>query len=128
MQCPKCAGTLEVKTYGADISIHRCDRCHGMFCDPATLALMKQDWMSEAVLDTGDPAIGEIMDKWDEIKCPVCNLDMEKTADQNQKHIWFEACPDGHGVFLDAGEFTDLKYDTLMDVVRGFLKGRRPGK
>jgi hypothetical protein len=30
-------------------------------------------------------------------------------------------------MYFDAGEFTDLKYDTLMDRVRDFVKGARPG-
>jgi hypothetical protein len=30
-------------------------------------------------------------------------------------------------MFFDAGEFTDLKYDTLMDRVRDFVKGSRSG-
>jgi hypothetical protein len=38
---------------------------------------------------------------------------MDKTFDEFQRHIWFEACPQDEGVFFDAGEFSDLKYETL---------------
>ena len=53
---------------------------------------------------------------------------MEKKTDEHQTHIWFEACPECGGMFFDAGEFTDLKYDTLMDRIRDFVKGPRKGR
>ena len=30
-----------------------------------------------------------------------------------------------HGIFLDAGEFRDFKSESLMDLFRGLIKGRR---
>ena len=47
-------------------------------------------------------------------------------ADERQTHIWYEACAECGGMFFDAGEFTDLKYDTFMDRLRDLLKGKRP--
>jgi hypothetical protein len=49
---------------------------------------------------------------------------MEKSAHWKQTHIWYEVCRD-HGIFMDAGEFTDFKYDTLLDRLRGLIKGKR---
>lgn len=126
MQCPKCPGTLEAKTYGRKITVHRCSDCGGLWCKPDVLLEMKKEWMSEAVLDSGDPKVGEALDQLDDIKCPEDGTLMEKVADEKQIHIWYESCPTCDGMFFDAGEFTDLKYDTLMDRVRGFIKGRRP--
>lgn len=126
MQCPKCPGTLEEKTYGRNITVHRCTDCGGLWCKPDVLLEMKKEWMSEAVLDSGDPKLGEALDQLDDIKCPEDGTLMEKVADERQIHIWYESCPTCDGMFFDAGEFTDLKYDTLMDRVRGFVKGRRP--
>jgi len=40
---------------------------------------------------------------------------MIRMVDSEQPHIWFEACKTCNGVFLDAGEFTDLKERTLLD-------------
>jgi len=45
---------------------------------------------------------------------------MEKLTDPLQTHIEYEACSD-HGMYLDAGEFTDYKYETLMDIFRDFI-------
>jgi uncharacterized protein len=127
MHCPKCPGTLEPKTYGRKITVHRCNECHGLWCKPEVLVEMKREWMADAVLDSGDPSVGEKYNSMDEVDCPECGARMEKTADERQIHIWFERCPNGHGIFLDAGEFTDLKYDTFMDRIRGLIRGRRPG-
>ena len=126
MQCPKCPGTLEEKTYGRKITVRRCSDCGGLWCKPDVLLEMKKVWRSEAVLDSGDPKVGEALDQLDDIKCPEDGTLMEKVADEKQIHIWYESCPTCDGMFFDAGEFTDLKYDTLMDRVRGFIKGRRP--
>ncbi|MEZ5559816.1 MAG: zf-TFIIB domain-containing protein [Pseudomonadales bacterium] len=126
MQCPKCPGTLEPKTYGRKITVHRCTDCGGLWCKPEVLMEMKREWMSEAVLDSGDPKLGAALDKLDNIDCPECGVRMEKTSDPRQTHIWYETCSSCGGLFLDAGEFTDLKYDTFMDRIRDLVRGRRP--
>jgi hypothetical protein len=43
----------------------------------------------------------------------------------DQPHIWYEVCRD-HGMFMDAGEFTDYKNETLADWFRSLLRGARP--
>lgn len=126
MECPKCSGALQEKTYGRKIAVHRCDDCGGIWCKPDVLLEMKREWMSEAVLDSGDPKIGQTLNKLDDIDCPECGIEMKKTYDDQQIHIWYESCTSCSGLFLDAGEFTDLKYDTFMDRIRDLVRGRRP--
>ncbi|MDA1075653.1 MAG: zf-TFIIB domain-containing protein [Proteobacteria bacterium] len=126
MECPKCPGTLESKTYGRKITVHRCSECAGLWCKPAVLLEMKKEWMSEAILDSGNPSVGEKLNKIDQIKCPECAVDMQKTSDSRQTHIWYETCPKCEGMFFDAGEFSDLKYDTFMDRIRDLVRGKRP--
>ncbi len=125
MQCPKCPGTLEAKTYGRKITVDRCSDCGGLWCKPEVLLEMKKEWMSEAVLDAGDPRLGKAMNKVDDVKCPECGVTMDKVADEKQTHIWYETCPKCSNMFFDAGEFTDLKYDTFMDRIRDVVRGRR---
>jgi Zn-finger nucleic acid-binding protein len=117
---------LRKKTYRDDICLYRCDVCAGLWVKPDALEKMKNAWMAEAVLDIGDPQIGNDLNDVDDIDCPEGHGKMFKTEDLRQQHIWFEQCLTCHGVFLDAGEFTDLKYETLLDFVRGMLKGSRP--
>jgi len=42
---------------------------------------------------------------------------MTKLNDSKQSHLEYEACEE-HGMFMDAGEFTDYKHETLLDVFR----------
>jgi Zn-finger nucleic acid-binding protein len=124
VQCPKCKGEMAVKTYGRKISINQCGECHGLFTKPDVLAEMKKEWMSE-VLDMGDRETGKKYDALGDIDCPSCGARMDKVSDKRQSHIWYESCPNCEGIFLDAGEFTDLKHDTLLDRLRDMVKGRR---
>ena len=113
------------KTYGRKITVQRCESCAGLFCDPVVLQEMKREWMSEVVLDVGDKTLGRKLDEVEDINCPSCSIPMTKTYDKKQVHIWFESCEQCEGIYLDAGEFSDLKYDTFMDRIRDLVKGRR---
>lgn len=106
--------------------VRRCDQCGGLFCKPEALLEMKREWMSEIVLDSGDPKLGRQLNAMDDIQCPECAVPMDKTVDPQQTHIWLETCNQCEGMWFDAGEFSDLKYDTLLDRVRDFVKGPRP--
>jgi len=75
-------------------------------------------------LDSGDSELGRTWNSVDDIACPRCGKDMEKTADRKQSHIWYEVC-DEHGIFMDAGEFTDYKHETLADWFRKLIRGHR---
>jgi Zn-finger nucleic acid-binding protein len=69
--------------------------------------------------------VGKEYNKIDDVDCPRCQTRMEKVADPKQPHIWYERCPNEHGMFFDAGEFTDYKYETLMDKFRDLITGKR---
>ena len=126
MKCPKCPGTMESKTYGRKIAVHRCNECGGLFCKPDVLLEMKREWMSEVVLDSGSAKVGQELNKLGDINCPECGIQMEKAADAKQTHIWFESCAQCEGIYFDAGEFSDLKYDTFIDRIRDLVRGQRP--
>ena len=86
MQCPKCPGKLETKTYGRKITVHRCDQCGGLFCKPDVLMEMKREWMSEIVLDTGSRQVGQQHNVMGDIDCPECGIrtDIEAFAGHKQ--------------------------------------------
>lgn len=127
VHCPKCPGRLDMVTYGRKIAVRRCDTCGGLFCEPEILLEMKREWMSEIIIDSGNVRVGHKHDALGDIDCPQCGIPMDKTYDSDQTHIWFESCPQCEGMYLDAGEFSDLKRDTFLDRIRDFLKGPRPG-
>ncbi|MEM7099717.1 MAG: hypothetical protein AAF541_15730 [Pseudomonadota bacterium] len=78
--------------------------------------------MSEAIVDVGNPKIGQRLDRLENINCPEGHGPMVRCSDEDQRHVWYETCEICNGVFLDAGEFTDLKFKTLLDWVRGLFR------
>ncbi len=122
IKCPKCHHGMEEVTHG-DIAIDRCTHCGGLWFDEDEAHHLKALEDSH-VLDSGDREMGFRMDSRADIDCPHCGKPMEKTADPKQKHIWYEVCHE-HGMFMDAGEFTDFKEESLLDWFRALIKGDR---
>lgn len=115
MNCPKCFSKMEVTTYSG-IQVDRCTGCKGLWFQPDELARLREDdWMADFVLDEGKPSVGREYNRVRDISCPECDAQMNKESDPDQPHIVYESCPNGHGVFLDAGELTDLVHKTFWD-------------
>lgn len=116
MDCPKCGHAMEQVVY-SDIEVDRCTLCRGLWFD-----LMEHEQLRELrgaeSIDTGDPAVGAIFNRDDRISCPRCAGPMIRMVDPQQPHIWYESCGVCHGVFFDAGEFTDYKQRTVGDFFR----------
>lgn len=122
MACPKCqAGMTEhtLSTLSGGVTVDKCSACRGIWFDLGEAELLKEKWMSDHI-DDGDPLLGKKHNKIRNINCPRCDKRMEQLSDPVQKHIQYEACNE-HGMYFDAGEFTDFKYETLMDVFRDFV-------
>lgn len=122
LQCPKCQNGMDEVTHEG-ITIDRCSHCRGLWFDEDEAHHLKMLKDSD-ILDDGDPNEGWKWDSRADIDCPRCGKDMEKTADKKQKHIWYEICHD-HGMFMDAGEFKDLKDKSPLDWFRSLIKGDR---
>ena len=76
-------------------------------------------------LDEASATVGKIYNKVDKIECPQCHTPLIRMVDAEQPHIWLESCKVCKGVFLDAGEFRDLKAHTLVDWVRDWMVKER---
>ena len=50
---------------------------------------------------------------------------MAKMVDNNQPHIWYEACDICSGVFFDAGEFSDYKEENILDFFKDIIRKPR---
>ncbi len=122
MNCPKCNTTMEeirLSTLSGDVVVDRCTGCAGIWFDIGEAETLKDKWMSDYI-DSGDPKVGRQQNRVRDINCPRCGRKMEQLADPVQIHLQYEACHD-HGMYFDAGEFTDYKYETLMDYFRDFI-------
>jgi Zn-finger nucleic acid-binding protein len=116
---------MEAVRYGAgDRVVHRCTACHGLWFKPVDLTRLRNTYKAE-IIDAGSTRKGKELNKVEDIDCPECGKQMSKVSDDDQTHIWYESCPDGHGVYFDAGELTDLSQDTFMDTIKGWITGSR---
>lgn len=130
MKCSKCDAQMTQVTAAYGETVGRCDNCHGLFVSRDAFAMLERDWLlwpksDSHSVDAGHPRVGKRFDKISEIDCPACGTRMEPISMPDQQHIWVEQCPLCDGVFFDAGELTDLRYHTMRDWLRGFLKGPR---
>ena len=121
MICPKCSGETEITSYD-EVRVDRCTNCGGLWFESGELTALREDtWMADYILDTGDPKVGRQYNRIDKIRCPECSTEMKEEFDADQPHIMYEVCPNGHGTFLDAGEFTDLVHKTFWDRFKRIL-------
>ena len=123
MNCPKCNATMELVTFES-VTVDRCTGCKGIWFDANEQRQLKEMKGSE-VIDTGDVSTGKKMDKITNIKCPRCHGPMIRMVDVDQNHIDYEACTTCYGIFLDAGEFKDLKDYTMSEYLRGMFGGNK---
>ena len=122
MECPKCHSSMEeheLSTLSGPVTVDRCTACKGLWFDIGEAEQLKSKWMSDYI-DDGDQGFGKQQNEIRDINCPRCGSAMSKLNDPMQPHIQYEAC-DEHGMYFDAGEFTDYKNETLMDIFRDFV-------
>ncbi|MCX2982314.1 hypothetical protein EYC98_15735 [Halieaceae bacterium IMCC14734] len=125
VSCPKCGESFETRSIAGGSELQRCSHCLGLFVAPEVLWQMRQQWMTEAFIDVGHPSLGRHYNPIDDIECPDCHITMSRITDPVQTHICLESCPQCDKLFLDAGEFTDLKFETLTDKVKDLFARQR---
>jgi len=126
MKCPKCNNKMEKVKYES-IEVDRCINCKGIWFDDLELEQLLKIKGSE-IIDTGSKKLGKKFNKIESIKCPKCNMLMINMVNLDQPHIWYEQCNKCAGIFLDAGEYKDLKERTLSDFFKDIsiiIKGGR---
>jgi len=113
VNCPKCQSDMETVSY-TGVPVDRCTSCHGLWFHPEQFKKLKRDDWLAAHIDAGESA-PDTLNKMAEVHCPDCGARMKHLTDENQPHILYEQCPQGCGVFFDAGEFKDLAKETFWD-------------
>jgi Zn-finger nucleic acid-binding protein len=114
---------MDPVTY-ADVKVDRCTRCQGIWFDGVTYRSLKKAKGSESI-DTGSAATGKKMDELRDVLCPVCRTVLETKPDLYQPHIHYDVCPNGDGVYFDAGEFRDFVKEDLADFFKDLFAGKR---
>jgi Zn-finger nucleic acid-binding protein len=114
MLCPKCKNDMEVVEFEG-IEVDRCKNCKGIWFDVG-----ESDWLlgtdAAAAIDTGDPLIGRETNEIDTYRCPRCGGGMLRWIDPKRTQIQYEECTSCRGSFFDAGEFSDLIKDTILEL------------
>ncbi|MBA2482811.1 MAG: zf-TFIIB domain-containing protein [Planctomycetes bacterium] len=128
LTCPKCRKPMETVRF-QEVEVDRCTWCKGIWFDLLEHVALKNRRGSEAV-DAGATservqALHDDLNQKGEIDCPVCHIRMVRLVDKRQSHIWYEKCQSCSGVFLDAGELTDLKHETMGDVLKDLFTPKR---
>ncbi len=122
MECPKCNSPMKeikIEILHGQVIIDKCESCQGLWFDHGEAEALKGKWMADFA-DTGDPEVGKSYDAVREINCPRCGKPMQHVKDPKQPHLGYEVCAE-HGMFMDAGEFTDYKHETPLDIFRGLM-------
>jgi len=110
----------------AGVVVDRCTGCSGLWFDAREMEMLLTTKGADKAIDTGNPATGKQMDSIDAIPCPRGHVPkMIRMVDHEQTHVWYERCPVCGGTWLDAGEFTDLKHDTIADFFRDLFRRER---
>lgn len=113
MNCPKCSGEFESIDY-RNVVVERCKFCKGLWFD----LLEKEDLLaiegSESI-DIGSDQIAEQYKDMQDVNCPKCAQEMIAMVDKDNFDIKYESCTTCYGAFFDAGEFRDLKENTVLD-------------
>ncbi len=110
--CPKCSGKLDSVIYN-DIEVDRCHQCQGIWFDETEADELKEIKGSEIIDLEESPPISEHDDLEQVVRCPRCQVKMIKLLDMDKYQIWYEQCPQCHGIWLDAGEFHQFKENFL---------------
>jgi Zn-finger nucleic acid-binding protein len=118
MNCPKCLEAMKPVAFEG-IEVDRCPRCGGLFFDATELNRLLPLRGAERI-DDGRPSTGHELDRIPHVHCPRCleqgiEIKMITMVDADRPQIRFERCPDCGGSHLDAGEFHELKRNTLVN-------------
>jgi len=121
IDCPKCGKPMRPATLGA-ITIDRCTGCSGLWLDALEKdRLIESHLAAQADVPPRDPARAAAAAAKTRILCPRDRSTMIHMVDARQPHVGFESCTVCGGIFLDAGELTDLSELTLRERLRSIL-------
>jgi Zn-finger nucleic acid-binding protein len=115
MICPRDANTLRTETERG-ITIDRCHACHGAWYDYDELAEL------EATVAGEEQRLGtiEYAKHQSVLLCPACSQTMH-AFNYRAYNLELDACAEGHGFWLDAGESERVRA-IMQERVRGLQR------
>lgn len=130
MQCPKCRSAMSAVAVGSAATVHRCVSCHGIACHDDALSHLQRQWFLWPKSDPReiDPGAAHEGRRWNDksdVPCPACGSQMQTIQAPGQKHIRLDRCVPCGMTFFDAGEMTDMRFETLADSIRGLVSKMR---
>lgn len=127
MRCPRDGAELTARIYEANIEIDECPTCKGTFLDQGELesiqAAVEKDHRGELATPV-DSVRAEMAAEREEalplVDCPKCGASMERRRYGLGSQTVIDACPQGHGLWLDRGELEDLEqfYERSQDELK----------
>jgi Zn-finger nucleic acid-binding protein len=101
--CVRCKNPMSAIDIGAASVIHACTQCRSMFVPPRgwTRAFSAPDVAANLEQRIGAPARAELLPL---ASCPVCTRQMDRTRFAATSEVVFDACSEGHGVWLASGD------------------------
>ncbi|MGH7296080.1 MAG: zf-TFIIB domain-containing protein [Polyangiaceae bacterium] len=116
MHCPRDGAELRARIYEADVEIDECPTCRGTFLDQGELeriqAAVEKDHsreLAQPVDSVRDELAAEREEAQPLVDCPRCGHQMERRRYGLGSQTVIDACPAGHGIWLDGGELAELE-------------------
>lgn len=95
-KCPQCHRYfLSIIFDGQEL--HFCEHCNGYWFDTGQLKHFTNLFE--------DVPGGHLKSRESRYSCPTCGARMKECAFLNRGNLLVDKCPDGHGVYLESGEF-----------------------
>ena len=136
MNCPIDKTALIKKQYEGAVETDYCPSCEAVWLDKGELEKIQdvklndyEDELKRLPDYVGKSILLVKSREQNPINCPVCNAELERREYGHGSMIMIDSCIQGHGVWLDKGEVSDLEifYErSRMEASRiriGFLKG-----
>ena len=114
-RCPVDDFTLAPESYEG-VEIDRCPHCRGVWLDAGELEAV-QDHQDSDFRDVPNAGLSKVSAAIDMAKsasedirnCVSCNSGLVKREYAPSSQIMIDNCPNGHGIWLDAGELSRLQ-------------------
>lgn len=116
LACPRDKSPLETKTYEAKIEVDACPACGGIWLDKGELEAIQEARENDysKTLENLPDSVARSINKVAQVEsgpiaCLKCGAEMDTREYAYCSQIVIDTCPEGCGIWLDAGELQALE-------------------